>query len=194
MKKYLLAVGMSRMVRALILPLVLIAITVMPGISAAQENEIYVSPPDTTPIPSDAIAQALSAAQTMANDGISTMNEDTLRHAAAAYEQIIQDFPNDERHFDAFFASAYIHMEYLQGVSDYEHAANLLKLLINNHPSNDPEVTDAYLTLAHLYYRCTRDYRSAQECLSELLRHGPIALLSAYSIEVNVKLSAQIWS
>jgi tetratricopeptide (TPR) repeat protein len=118
------------------------------------------------------------------------MNEDTLRRAAAAYEQIIQDYPNDERIFDAYFASAYISMEYLQGVSDYEHAANLLELLINNHPSNNVEVADAYLTLAHLNYRCLRDYRATQESLSELLNNSNLSMvLGAREIEVKTLLA-----
>ncbi|MCX6647469.1 MAG: hypothetical protein NTY09_14080 [bacterium] len=169
-------------------------IAILTGISAqshAQEPDITVNVPDI-PIPStsDAIQQALTAAETMSNDGLATMNEDTLRQAAAAYEQIITDFPNDERHFDAYFASVYIHMEYLQGSTDFEHAQNILKLLINNYPSNYAEVSDALLTLAHLNYRCLTDYRAAQENLSALLNDRNISsVLGSRDVEVKTLLA-----
>ena len=117
----------------------------------------------------DALTQALSAAETTFNDGIATMNESTLRRAAEMYEAIIQDFSNDPGHFDAYFSSAYIHAEYLQSTGDYEHAANLLNLLMTNHPSNYPQVADALLVLAHIQYRCIRDYGAARDSLTSLL-------------------------
>ena len=119
----------------------------------------------------DALDQAFGRAEAMFDDGLTTMNESTLRNAAALFEQIIQDFPNDPRHFNAYFSSAMINIEYLQGISDYEHARNLLNLLINNHPSSYPEVTDALLTLAQVEYRCLGDYRFAQEHLSAVLNN-----------------------
>jgi len=119
----------------------------------------------------DALDQAFGRAEAMFDDGLTTMNESTLRNAAALFEQIIQEFPNDPRHFNAYFSSAMIHIEYLQGASDYEHARNLLNLLMNNHPSSYPEVMDALLTLAQVEYRCLGDYRSAQEHLSAVLNN-----------------------
>ena len=157
--------------------------------SPAQQGEVSITIPDA-PFTADAIQQALSAAETMSNDGIATMNVDTLRRATAAYEQIITDFPNDDRHFDAYFASVYIHMEYLQGDTDYEHAKNLLRLLVNNYPSNYREVSDALMTLAHLNYRCLRDYRAAQDALSELLNNRNLtAILGSREIEVKTLLA-----
>jgi len=157
--------------------------------AGAQESDITVIPPPPA-VGEDAINQAFAAAQTMFNDGLTTMNEETIRRAAAQYEEIIQDFPNDSRHFNAYFASAYINMEYLQGVSDCEHARNLLTLLINNHPSSYPEITDAKVTLAHLEYRCFRDYRAAQVHLSELLNGMFLSKeLGSRELEVKVMLA-----
>lgn len=139
---------------------------------------------------SDAIIQAFSEAESIFNDGLVTMNETSLRRAAQKYEIIIQNFPNDDRHFDAYFSSVYIHMEYLQGTTDYEHARNLLKLLINNYPSNSKEVADAHFTLAHLNYRCIRDYRAAQINLSTILNDQALAAqLGSREIEVKELLA-----
>jgi len=138
----------------------------------------------------DSYQQALTRAETMFNDGLTTMNESTIRQAASLYEQIIQDFPNDPRHFNAYFASAMIHIEYLQGISDYEHVRHLLSLLINNHPSAYPEVTDALLILAQVEYKCLGDYRSAQEHLSEILNNPLLSQELEYrDIEVKVLLA-----
>jgi hypothetical protein len=75
-------------------------------------------------------------------------------------------------------------------LSDYEHARNLLTLLISNHPSNYLQVADAHVTIAHIEYRCLRDYRAAQEHLSEVLNDGSLATeLGSGDLEVKVLLA-----
>ena len=160
------------------------------GPGSAQQTDIHVTPPPQIPVGEDPLRQALDAAQTTLNDGLTTMNEGTLRRAAAMYEDIIQQYALDNRSFDAYFAAAYIYIEYLQTLPDYQHAQNLLTLLINNHPSNYSSVTEAYLTRAHLEYRCLRDYRSAQEDLASVLRNPPLATaLGTREIETKVLLA-----
>lgn len=139
-----------------------------PSFVIEDEGAVFVPLP-STPSVDDSLTQALDAAETTFNDGLATMNESTLRRAAELYEGIIQDYPNDSRHFDAYFSSAYIHAEYLQTSADYEHAVNLLNLLITNHPSNYPYASDAYLVLAHISYRCLRDFQGAKSDLESLL-------------------------
>ncbi len=176
-------------VRSLMI-LAFLAAFLMIGLPAgSQEAEISITY-DSPVVGENAFNQAMDGAETIFNDGLTTMNEATLRRAARQYEQIIEDFPRDPRHFNAYFSSAYIHMEYLQGVSDYEHTSNLLSLLINNHPSSYPEVTDAHVTLAHLQYRCLRDYRAAQENLSVVLNDNRLAVeLGTREIDVKVLLA-----
>lgn len=155
----------------------------------AQDSEVVVIP-STPALGDDPLMQAYEAANTLFNDGLATMNENTLRRAAERYEQIIAEFRNDPRHFDAYFSAAYIHMEYLQLPSDYEHAKNLLSLLITSHPSNWVCLTDAHLTRAHLEYRCLRDYRAAQEDLRNLLNNAALAAeLGARETDVKVLLA-----
>ena len=173
-------------------PIVLAFVLILTQIGSparSQDSNIVFIPPEPG-VAGEAITQAFAAAETLFNDALTTMNESTLRRAAAAYEQIIHDFPNDPRHFDAYFSSAYIHMEYLQGLSDYEHAANTLSLLITNYPSNLPQVTDAHLTLAHLNYRCLRDYAAAKQNLSKVLTDYFLSTeLGAREIEAKVLLA-----
>ena len=101
--------------------------------AGSQEAEVVMLPSDQ-PTGTDSLAQELESADTLFNDGLITMNEETLRLASEAYEEITRNFPNDQRMFGGYFASAYIHMEYLQGSTDYEHVKSLMNLLINNHP------------------------------------------------------------
>ncbi len=156
--------------------------------AAAQESDItFVPPPETS---ADTLAQDMESAEALFNDGLATMNEATLRRAAADFERIVDQYSHDSRHFDAYFASAYIHMEYLQGVSDYQHAANLLNLLITNHPSNYPQVADAHMMLAHLYYRCLRDYGTAAEHLRAVLNNTFLSNeLGAKDVEAKAMLA-----
>jgi hypothetical protein len=140
----------------------------------AQQADITVTNPPA-PTGDDPFLQAMDAAQTVLNDGLATMSEDTLRRAALMYEDIIENYSLDNRHFDAYFAAAYIYIEYLQTSSDYEHAQNLLTLLINNHPSNYAVVVDAMIQRAQLEYRCTRDFRAAQEDLSATLNNPALS-------------------
>ena len=138
----------------------------------------------------DGLTQAFNAAETMFNDGLATMNENTLKKAADKYEEIIENYAMDPRHFDAYFSAVYIHMEYLQTPSDYEHAKNLLTLLITKYPSRTTELTSAYLTRAHLEYRCLRDYRAAQEDLSTVLNSGSLSQeLGADELDAKVLLA-----
>ncbi|MFH1675568.1 MAG: hypothetical protein ABIC40_00990, partial [bacterium] len=138
----------------------------------------------------DGLTQAFSAAETMFNDGLATMNESTLRKAADNYEEIIENYGLDPRHFDAYFSAAYIHMEYLQTPSDYEHAKNLFSLLITKYPSKTTELTSAYLTRAQLKYRSMRDYRGAQEDLSTVLNSSSLSQeLGANELDAKILLA-----
>ncbi len=150
---------------AALLILVLIG---LPGI--AQEVEVTLEPARED-YGGDPLAQVFAAADGMFNEGLLNLDEDLLRRAAAQYEYITREFPLDLRHLDAFFSAAYIYMEYLQSPSDYEQAYDLLSQLIMSNPYEYNALADGYLTRAHLEYRCTREYRAAQEDLSELLNN-----------------------
>jgi tetratricopeptide (TPR) repeat protein len=151
---------------ALIIGLSLVSLPVQ-----AQEADITVTNPPAQPAGEDPLLQAMQTAQTTLDDGLATMNEATLRRAAAQFEKIIEDYGLDPRHFDAYFSAAYIYIEYLQTIPDFEHAVNLLTLLVNSHPSSYTEVVDALILKAHIEYRCLRDYRAAQEDLSSVLNN-----------------------
>jgi len=170
-------------------PVLMLFILLLAGPAGSQDAEVLLLPADQ-PTGADSLAQQLESADTLFNDGLMTMNEDTLRRAAEAYEDITLSYPNDPRMFGGYFASAYIHMDYLQGLSDFEHAKSLMSLLINNHPSSSPDVADAHIVLAHLEYRCLRNYREAQNHLSAVLNSGFLAAELGYrDMDVKVLLA-----
>ena len=136
----------------------------------SQQNDITVVKP-VAPTGEDPLLQAMQGAQNILNDGLTTMNEDTLRRAAGQYEQIVVDYSRDPRYFDAYFYAVNIYMDYLQTAPDYHHAQNLLTQLITEHPSNYSQVLNALLIRADLEYRCLFDYRAAQEDLSAILNN-----------------------
>jgi tetratricopeptide (TPR) repeat protein len=176
----------ARMARIILLIAILFAFA-MP--SVAQQTDITITKPPA-PTGEDPLLKDMQSAQATLNDGLTTMNEDTLRRAAAQYEQIIVNYENDPRYFDAYFVASFIYMEYLQTVPDYEHAQNLLTELITKHPSNYAQVIDALLTRAHLEYRCLMDYRAAQEDLSAILNSMSLSTeLGDRDIEVKTLLA-----
>lgn len=178
--------GWSRYTRIAKLPVILFLLVMAVSVPAtAQDNGFIVS--EEVPRTTDGITQAYTDAETMLSDGLITMNEATLRSAAAKYESIIEDYALDDRHFDAYFAASMIFTDFLQSLTDYEHAKNLLSLLITRHQSNNQQVADALLTRAGINYKCLGDYRAAQEDLSAILNTPSLAESLSYA-EQSIKI------
>ncbi len=178
-------IGMSKFVPAALVTAVLLVIGMHGPDARAQEVEITLEPSPISDL--DTLARARSEADAEFDEAVRSAGENRFRRAASMYEEITQEFSLDTRHLDAYFSAAYVYMEYLQTVTDYEQASNLYSILISNHSHEYGLVADAFVARAHLNYRCKRDYRAAQRDLSHVLNERDLRITLGGDREFDVK-------